>query len=94
MHSRTDVVQNRDWQRGAVSLGEPPGEKGRNCRGTIVVTCKGTNLFEKHKMIVAQGADEFLRLLNEVEEDGHAFKNTEGSPLCTQLFRLGLFDLC
>ncbi len=43
---------------------------------------------------VAQGAEEFLRLLNEVEEDGHAFKNTEGSPLCTQLFRLGLFDLC
>ena len=52
MHSRTDVVQNRDWQRGAVSLGEPLGETGRNCRGTIVVTCKGTNLFEKHKMIM------------------------------------------
>ena len=34
---------------------------------------------------VAQGAEEFLRLLNEVEEDGHAFKNTEGGS-CVHSF--------
>ena len=51
---------------------------------------------------VAQGAEEFLRLLNEVEEDGHAFNvemfgldvkddGTQKGPVCTLYMLNGRF---